>query len=174
VTRKKSLAGDFFALNVRAGDLAKATVAALPKRSKKVRLTPVSLEFDGLKLSVIEAKHGLFENALPDQGMWPDQVQVDGGILARVVSAHPESEMLELIAEAESLVVRRGKAQARITRLDGASKKAIKRTTPLPDRRHTGKLERADAPLQPSVPQKEIWLFSARIPLPEHRNPKED
>jgi hypothetical protein len=73
VTRKENPEVDNFTLNVRAGDFATATASALPKRSKKVKPTPVSLEFDGLKLSVIEAKHGLFDNALPGQGRWPDE-----------------------------------------------------------------------------------------------------
>jgi hypothetical protein len=163
-------------MKVKASDLADALKPAKPHPPKK-RPKPllVSLEHELVAgtLTVIEAKHGAFAKSVPASGEWPGPVQVDGVMLYRLVATWPPETELELSADAQALTVRMGKSVCRVARTDGGGANPIKRTPPKPDKRHKGKVEVPPDPEVKRVELADTWAFSARVPMPQHRDPKD-
>lgn len=152
-------------VTVLARDLSNALADAIPRRRKKLKPVPVSLEFYEAvsQLAVNEAKHGGFQNALPASGQWPHRVQVDGVMLEKVVATYSPDDALSLVAEPDALLVLRDKSSFRLPRFDGPGKKPIKHSPAKPDPRHQGMPEGVDAPLRPDAPQSKTWRFSAHM-----------
>lgn len=159
-------------LKVKAGDLAEALMAAKPKRMPK-RPKPVTVslehEFVAGALAVIEAKHAAFAKSLPASGNWSGPVQLDALLLLRLVSTWPPETELEMEPEPAALGVRSGKSISRVARTDCGGTPAIKRTAVKPDKRHKGKVEVPPDPTEKRVELADTWLFSARVPMPQHR-----
>ncbi len=152
-------------IRINAGDLNDALIDAYPRRKKKHKPTPVSMEYDkaGSKLSIIEAKHGFFQNDVSVSGKWSEIIQVDGVVLAKVVAAYSAEVELELIAETDHLVVRHDKSISRVLRIDGSTGKVIKRKPQESNPLHQGMPKGADAPLIHNVDQRQTWAFSANM-----------
>jgi hypothetical protein len=163
-------------LKVSAGKLLEALrPARRHPTTKRAKPLPVSLEYEFVAgaLAVIEARHGAFANSIPAFGNWPEPVQVDGLLLYRAAATWPGEAELELSTDANALTIRAGKSVFRITRVDQGGLKPIKRVPSQPDKRHKGKVEVApDAPGK-RVELADTWGFSARVPMPQHRDPKE-
>lgn len=163
-------------LKLKAGDLAEALKAAKPHPLKKrPKPIPVSLEHELMAgtLAVIEAKHGAFAKSVPVSGTWLAPVQVDGVMLHRLVTTWPPETELELSADAQALTVSVGKSACRVARTDDGGSNPIKRTPPKPDKRHKGKVEVPPDPVVKRVELADTWGFSARVPMPQHRDPKD-
>lgn len=163
-------------IRLKAGDLADALKPARPHaRKKKPKPVPVSLEQDFVSsaFSVIEARHGSFGKSLPCSGNWPKAVQVDGVLLEKLVATWPAEAELELIADAERLQIRVGKSITFVNRLDDGGSNLIARTPPKPDARHKGKPVIPPDPVSKRVELADTWGFSARVPMPQHRGPKD-
>ncbi len=163
-------------LKVNAGELVEALKPTKPHlRKKRPKPFPVSLEqeFVSGELAVIEAKHGVFAKSIATSGYWPGHVQVDGVLLGRLAATWPPEAELELSADAEALTVRVGKFVSRVARIDGGGANPIKRTPPKPDKRHKGKVEVPPDPVGKRVKLSDTWAFSARVPMPQHRNPND-
>jgi|SRR5208283_124855 len=161
-------------MQVKAGDLAEALRPAKAySRKKKPKPLPVSLEQDYVthNLSVIEAKHGLFAKVIPASGEFPSRVQMDGITLERFASTWPAETTLILAADAERLNIRAGKAQVAVPRLDGGGMTPIERTPIPPNKQHKGKVVVPLDPLHKRVELADTWGFSARVPMPQHRDP---
>ncbi len=163
-------------MKVKAGDLAGALKPVKPHPLKrKFKAVPVSLEQDFVTgaLSVIEAKHGTFAKSIATAGQFAGPVQVDGVLLQRLAASWPESAELELGADAEALMIRCGKSITRVARLDGGGANPIIRKPKGPDKRHTGKVEVPPDPIVKRVELADTWGFSARVPMPQHRDKDE-
>ena len=116
-------------LRLKASDLAEAARPATPNpRKKHIKPVPVLLEFDqesGL-LAVTEAKFGTFGKQIPAAGEWPDPVQVDCVLLARLSKILPGDAVLEVSAGPDAVIVT-GDSTHRIVRLDlKKTRRAIK------------------------------------------------
>ncbi len=162
-------------IKVKAGDLAEALKPAKPHPLKKRPKLTVSLEYElaGGTLVIIEAKHAAFTKSAPASGDWPSPVQVDGVLLYRLVATWPPETELELSADPQAIIVRTGKSLCRVARTDGGGANPIRRTPPKPDKRHAGKVEIPPDPQFKRVELADTWGFSARVPMPQHRDPKD-
>ena len=163
-------------IKLKAGRLAEALKPVKPhplrKRPKPI---PVSLEQDALsgELSVIEARHGVFAKSVPCHGDWSSPVQVDGLLLLKFVTSWPPETELELVAEVETLALRAEKSISYVKRLDAGGKNPIVRTPMPPDNRHKGKVVVPPDPVVKRVELADTWGFSARVPMPQHRDPED-
>jgi hypothetical protein len=161
-------------LTVKAGDLADALKPAKPHPlKKKPKPVPVTLEQDSVSraFSVIEARHGAFSKSIAASGDWPNPVQVEGLLLLQLATKWPAETELELSADEEALTIRAGKSTSRLARIDGGGKGGIKRKPFEPDKRHKGKVEVAPERRLNRVALADTWGFSARVPMPQHRDP---
>ena len=163
-------------MQVKAGDLAEALKSAKPHPlKKKPKPVVVSLEQDYVThaLSVIEAKHGLFAKVIEASGDFPKPVQVDGTSLEKLASSWPADTLLELAADAERLTILAGKSRVAIPRIDGGGKTPILRTPIPPNKKHKGKVVAPPDPVSKRVELADTWGFSARVPMPQHRDPED-
>ena len=164
-------------LKVKAADFAAALKPAKPhplKKKPKPIIVCLEHEFVAGTLAVIEAKHAAFAQSISASGDWPGPVQVDGVLLYRLAANWPPDAEVELSADADSLIIKLGKAVVRVARSDAKGGKPIKRTVQPPDKRHKGKVEVPPDPVGKRVELNATWLFSARMPVPQHREPIED
>ena len=156
-------------IKIRADLLAEAVSAVVPKRKRKPY--PVTLVHfaDDEVLGVKEARHALRGYRVRAPGHWPEKVQVNGRILLALVGKYPAESEIELIALDDELVILQGRSHVRMKRLDPPGKRGIVETPPKtkgyygpvewpPDSPPTGRFEWGDH-----------WLFSARVPFPQHR-----
>ena len=161
---------------VRAELLKEAVGAVVPKRRKNARRPrrpyPVSLIYIAADeaLGVKEARHALRGYRVPAVGQWPDKVQVDGWVLAALVVKYPPDSDIELVALRGELAILQGKNQVRLKRLDAGYSPGIVETPPPRDRRHKGPvIVPPDEPPSGRFEWNDTWLFSARVPFPQHR-----
>ncbi len=155
-----------------AGDLAEAlgdglkAVRSQVRRGKKP--VPISLSFSPKKreLQISEARHGLFERAIPASGTHSREAQVDGSWVYTVVSSFQPADLLDLLVDEASFVIVRGTFRATIARIDRPGGEKIVRTELRPNRRHKGKPAGAEQALEPKRPQSKTWDFSAHMAPP--------
>lgn len=163
-------------LQVKAGDLADALNPAKPHPlKKKPKPVPVSLEQDLTSgvFSVVEADHAAFSKSVGTSGQWPNPVQVQGLLLLQLAMKWPPETKLELSADDEALIVRAGNSVTRLARIDSGGKRGIKRRPFERDKRHKGKVEVAPDRRNNRVALADTWGFSARVPMPQHRDPND-
>ena len=163
-------------IKIRADLLAEAVTAIVPKKRKNARkpgkLYPVSLEYfvDDEALGIKEAYHALRGYRVRATGQWPDKVQVDGRILVALVGKYPAESEIELVVLDEELAILQGRSQFRLKRLDPGNNPGITETAPPKDRRHTGPVVMPpEEPPSGRFEWNDTWLFSARVPFPQHR-----
>lgn len=163
-------------LKVMAADLVKALAPARPHPlKKKPRPVIVSLEFDmdAATLAVIEAKHAKFATLIPASGAWPVSVQVNGILLQRLMTKWPAEAVVEMGATSSALTLRVRNSVITLERTDGGGTKSIRRSPPKPDKRHRGKVEIPPEPVRKRAELADTWHFSARVPMPQHRDQKD-
>ncbi len=166
-------------IKLAAGQLQEALAVAVPKRRKNSRRKqtwPITLELDNDRaiLEISEAKHALTGYEVTVTGTWPEKVQVDGQLLRRLVEKYSREDDIEMVATDEELCLLKSGSIIRIKRLDGGDNPGIKRR-PIPqDPRHTGPVEVPPDPVRKRVELADTWPFSARVPMPQHRKPKDD
>ncbi len=162
-----------------AGQLQEALAVAVPKRRKNARRKeawPVTLELDNDRaiLEISEAKHALKGYEVTATGSWPEKVQVDGHLLRQLVEKYSRDDVIELVATDEEFCLLKSGSIVRMKRLDGGGNPGIKRR-PIPqDPRHAGPVEVPPDPVRKRVELADTWPFSARVPMPQHRKPKDD
>ena len=164
-------------IKIRAGLLSEAVTAVVPKRRKnaarrKRKPYPVSLVYfaDDEALGVKEAYHALRGYRVRATGHWPEKVQVDGQILVALAGKYPADSEIELVALDGELAVLQGRSQIRLKRLDPGNNPGIVETAPPKDKRHSGPVVTPpDEPPTGRFEWNDIWLFSARVPFPQHR-----
>ena len=125
-------------------------------------------------LEISEAKHALTGYEVTVTGTWPEKVQVEGQLLRQLVEKYSLEDVIEMIATDEELCLLKSGSIIRIKRLDGGDNPGIKRR-PIPqDPRQTGPVEVPPDPVRKRVELADTWHFSARVPMPQHRVPKDD
>ncbi len=157
-------------IKIRADLLAEAVTSVVPRRTRKPY--PLSLVYfaEGKALGVKEAYHALRGYRVPAPGHWPDKVQVNGVVLAALVVTFPVDSEIELVALDDELAILQGRSQIRMKRLDPGDNPGIVETAPRRDRRHTGPVVMPpDEPPTGRFEWNDTWLFSARVPFPQHR-----
>jgi hypothetical protein len=121
---------------------------------------------------ISEAQHGLRSNLVAAIGEWPPQVQLDGRKLQKVFETLPSESQVELIALKDDLVILAGRAQIVMPRLEPGDEGGIK-SWPIPrNPKHKGKVEVPPDPVGKRLELADTWLFSARVPMPQHRDPE--
>ncbi len=157
--------------------LAEATLAVVPKRKRKPKVYPVSLVFfeDEQALGIVEARHGLAGYRVPAHGHWPPRIQVDGRTLLKLVETYPSAAELELVALETELALLYEKSQVRLKRLDPKGEDGIELVPPPQSGEHKGPVEvPPDLPPSGRFAWNDTWLFSARVPFPQHRDSTDD
>lgn len=165
-------------IRIRAGELqrAAAIVPVRLKKSQRGKPWPVTLTFDPVTslLEVTEARYELRSYRVPAAGEWPYQVQVDGRALRAMAGAYHGNAMLDLVVSGDELCILYETSVVRLPRLDGVGKPGVKRQ-PLPaNRRHKGAVV-MPPDFDPNYKRVELdatWTFSARMPVPQHRERK--
>ena len=163
-------------IKVRADRLAEAVTAVVPKLRKnaakrKRKPYPISLVYfaDDEALGVKEARHALRGYRVRATGHWPEKVQVNGRILVALVAKYPAESEIELVALDDELVILQGRSQIRLKRLDPPGEYGIVETPPK-TKGYYGPVEwPPDTPPTGRCEWNDIWLFSARVPIPQHR-----
>ncbi|MFA6280580.1 MAG: hypothetical protein WC612_07315 [Bdellovibrionales bacterium] len=112
-------------LIVPAGALAKALLPAMPRRKCRThRPVPVILAYERLtqNLIVAEAAHSRFLNTirLDTAGHWPQEVTVDGVLLARLLATFQPDAVVTLAYDDASLILRCGGSCVRFNRIGNA------------------------------------------------------
>ena len=126
-------------LTALAGVLAEALLPAMPRRKSRThRPVPVILAYERLTqtLIVAEAAHSRFLNTirLDTAGRWPQEVTVDGVLLARLLATFQPDAMVTLAYDDASLILRCGGSCMRFNRIGGDKKQACRgdgRSVPL-------------------------------------------
>ena len=158
-------------ISVNAGEMLAALAIVVSRaRSKTVKPYPVTITYAKAVATVTEAQYGLRSQQLPAKGKWAERVQVDGRRLRKVFDVLPADAQVELTAAASELVIETGKTQIRMPRLDldgGIEQVPIPR-----DPKHQGKVEVPPDPVGKRVELADTWQFSARVPMPQHRDPE--
>jgi len=166
-------------ITLTAGQLLEALAVAVPKRRKNSRRRkawPITMELDNDRaiLEIAEAKHALKGYEVTTTGTWPEKVQVDGQLLRQLIEKYAPEDIVEVVATDEELCLLKSGSTIRIKRLDGGGKPGIKRR-PIPqDPRHTGPVDVPPDPVGKRVELGDTWDFSARVPMPQHRDTKDD
>lgn len=111
-------------LVVPAGALAEATRPALPKRKTTThRPRPVALTYDRFiqALRVSDVRSGSFQTTVPlsAPAVWPEEVIVDGVLLARLAATFASEDPITLTYDNASLTLHCGAACVRINRIGG-------------------------------------------------------
>jgi len=135
----------------------------------------VSLVYDdrARELTVSEARHGTRRHLVAAQGVWPDMVQMDGRRLQALIAKYPAGQGIGLMVEVREVTVLFGKSRIALPRTD-YGRPAIREKPRKPDPRHRGKVEVLPDPVGKRVALGDTWLFSARVPMPQHRTGKKD
>ena len=164
-------------VHLNAGTLDEALAVVVGRRRARPAKTPfiVSLAYDERtrELIVSEARHGARRHLVPAQGVWPDIVQIDGRRLQALVGKYPPDQGINLMVEARQVTVVFGKSRIGLPRTDH-DRPAIREKPPKPDPRHRGKPVTPPDPATKRVALADTWLFSARVPMPQHRTGKKD
>lgn len=160
---------------LQAGNLSSVLAESIPgcRSNKRYKPYPVTIEYDAaagcLKLS--EARFALTASELPAVGNWPAQVQIDGRKLQKVCMTFPAGTSVELLVTDRELVLLAGKSQLLFPRFDVGGRGGIRqRAVPLPPG-YEGKVIRPPERTGNKVELADTWLFSARVPMPQHRTP---
>jgi hypothetical protein len=158
-------------IEVLAGPLKKALQTVLPRRSPKRKPFAITLRFDSATgmIELFEAKYEAKGYVVPAKGLWPPRVQIDGNILRALLDKFAARDRLEIDAEPDQLMVRRETFRFIVGRIDKGGSAGIAAGPP-PKQAHKGPI-----PVKPEKPGKRVelhdtWGFSARVPMPQHRD----
>lgn len=136
---------------------------------------PITIRFDDWRkmLRIAEARHGAKGHEVPAEGRWPDKVQIDGRRLRALANKFKPDAPVILTATSAALAVQSGAFKILFDRIDANEKGGIEETDFSKNRRHKGPVKSPPDPVGKRVEPDETWLFSARMPVPQHRKPKE-
>jgi hypothetical protein len=164
------------AISVPAIALIEALTTIFPQRRKvsKTRPYAVTLKYDQMRkhLSIAEARHGLCEYTVPAEGTWPDKVQVDGVLLKRLFKKFGRNDIVELIPLQDELCLLVKETRIALKRLDPNNELDIEQSPP-PSQVRNGPVEIPPDPHQKRFAWDDTWSFSARVPMPQHRKPRD-
>ena len=159
-----------------AGALQEMLAAIVPrfKKRRRNKSFPVTLSFDSNtgELFVEEARHGLSGYRIPAVGGWPEKVQVDGTVLKRMCDTFRPDDIVEFVPLRDELCILREGSRITLKRLDEENSPGIKKK-PQKIRGHKGPVEVPPDPVGKRVELNDTWLFSARVPVQQHRDKKD-
>jgi hypothetical protein len=157
--------------------LQECILVVVPKlrKNSKPKPMPVNLTYDEHSNSfrISDAKHAEKVSSIPAIGNWPKLVQVDGRKLHTFIFRCESNKSILLSVDGEALNLKYGTSSMQLIRLDGRGKKGIKTKPRPPDPRHTGPIVHPPDPVGKRVELNDTWLFSARVPVPQHRRNEE-
>lgn len=159
-------------LRVNTLELAKALkeVVVLNRRGGRM----ISLEFktNTSVLWIREAEYAIRATSISASGSWPRRIVVSGEDFRKVSEKLPRNTQIELVAMEAELCILTGAAQIRIPRDRGSGLEKIN-PKPLPKNpKHKGPVAQPPAPVGKRVELSDSWNFSARVPMPQHRDTK--
>ncbi len=163
-------------IRLTAGLLLEALDDLVPRtRKKHPKPFPIAIFYrpPQQRLELTEALFGSRSVELPAQGTWPDQVQVEGRMLQKICGSFPGDAVIELLPLQDELCLLRGASEIRLKRLDPAGSSGLKRKLLPKPRGHLGPVEVPPDPVGKRVALSDTWAFSARVPMPQHREKKE-
>lgn len=121
-------------------------------------------------LEVFDARYESRSAHLPAVGNWPDRMQVDGRPLALALKANRSLEVLRVSASEREISFQLGNARFSIKRFDGTDSEVMVRA--MPEQDHKGKVVVPPDPIFKRVELADTWGFTARVPMPQHRDKK--
>jgi hypothetical protein len=164
-----------FSIRLPAARLLEALDDLVPEtRQKHPKPFSVTMSYSAKRqrLDLTEAVFGSRSIELPAHGTWPKQVQVEGRMLRKICGSFPADAVIELIPTSDELCLLRGASEIRLKRLDPSGSQGLKRK-PLPKPRgHLGPVRVPPDPVGKRVELDATWDFSARMPVPQHRDKK--
>jgi len=165
-------------ISIGAGNLQEALTLVVPKASKnrlKPKPTPIIVTFDERvsMLRIEEAKHGAKSHEVPATGVWPFEAQIDGRKLRGLCEKLKPDVIVTIDVDLARLTLSSASFKAVFERIDAGGKPGIKRTNLPKNPRHRGKVEVPPDPTGKRVELDATWDFSARMPVPQHRKPKD-
>ena len=90
-----------------------------------------------------------------------------------MIETYDPAAVIKLIVLEDEFCVLHEGSQIRLKRVDAVGKPAIEHR-PIPrDPKHMGPIEVPPDPVGKRVELDDTWAFSARVPMPQHRNPKD-
>ena len=151
-----------------------ALTVPLFKKRRWNKAFPVTLSFDSKKgeLFVEEARHGLSGYRVPAVGGWPEKVQVDGTVLKRMCDKFRPDDRVELVPLRDELCILREGSRITLKRLDKENNPGIKKKPQKID--PYGPVDVPPDPDGKRVALNDTWWFSARVPMPQHRDKKDN
>lgn len=141
-------------------------------RSRSKKPLAINLKFHPVSqvLEILEAQHEQVATNIAAKGSWPMGVQVDARPFELFLRKIAEDQLLVLEATASYLVIRANGSKFSLRRIDGTESEVA--AVPFPIQDHKGKVVVQDAPHQKRVELSDTWAFSARVPMPQHRDKK--
>ena len=159
-------------LTVRAGDLRKALAVVIGRKRTSFDVTLAFRTRKG-ELLVAEATYGESQHAIPASGSWRGAPRVEGQTLRKLAATYEPNDLIDLLPEPHKLWLLRGNSSIPLVRRDDGTGDPFKKA-PIPqDPRHTGPVEVPEDPKEKRVERDATWAFSARMPVPQHRDPEE-
>ena len=142
-----------------------------PRRRKG---NPVSITFDADRslLTISEAAYGLAGHTVPATGRWPGRVQVAGDVLRGLAAKYAADDRLTLIVTRDELSLLKDGSRISVKRVDAKNTKGIDEKPLPPNRKHKGPVTIPPDPVQKRYEWNDMWDFSARMPIPQHRKPQ--
>jgi hypothetical protein len=151
-------------------------VALEPLRRGRQKPLVVSIFYDSATRTLVleEAKFGRFMKTVPANGEWSGVAQLDGAALARFVAKCPRHVEISVSKSPSDVAINGDGFSARLKRTDAQPEnKKTKRPFPR-NKQHKGKVEVPADPIRKKVELGDTWAFSARVPVPQHRIPRDE
>lgn len=132
---------------------------------------PVTLYHDSAVgfLDVFEARHSAASVRIPALGSWPGAPTVDGFTLRKVFATYGDDEIIRLVLDRTIFALVKDRSRIPV-KLDDFEERPAPRPAPPPDPRHRGPVEVPPDPHEKRFEWDHTWLFSARMPIPQHRS----
>ena len=152
----------------------KKILPKIRKGTKNIPYIRITISYDETKKSIriFESYHRISEFEIHTSCHWPEDIQIDGMKLRKIIDSYKPNDLLEIRSTPDSIEIRNGRSKFKMPRLNGANGETIL-PMPIPTNPlHTGKLEIDDNPPRGRVELDHTWDFSLRMPVPHHQYPE--
>jgi hypothetical protein len=121
------------------------------------------------ELAVENVRTGMSALLVPARGAWPEAVQVLGNALDRFLARLPRDEDIQLIAMPSDLCVVTATTRVTLQRHDAVGRRPVRKKL----QQSSPFAETDDAAPSGRWERNAMWSFSARVPFPQHRRPRD-